>query len=138
MEIKNKIMKKYSFLAREGFIIANCNDDSITYKYPNSSKIMLNFMIDRDALSLAISTEEILNNNKYNKYNKYFDFFYVVKLLEPQLDFKDIHTDMYPNLLEKNIVTINNLFNKENECSTISHLQRIIRDYNKIRWLDNK
>ena len=44
MEIKNKIMKKYSFLAREGFIIANCNDDSITYKYPNSSKIMLNFM----------------------------------------------------------------------------------------------
>ena len=135
MEIKNKIMKKYSFLAREGFIIANCNDDSITYKYPNSSKIMLNFMIDRDVLSLAISTEEILNNNKYNKY---FDFFYVVKLLEPQLDFKDIHTDMYPNLLEKNIVTINNLFNKENEYSTISHLQRIIRDYNKIRWLDNK
>lgn len=134
METIEKIKEKYCFLLEKGYAIVECSCKSIVYKQQSSSKVILNFMIDRDKLSLAISTEYILNNKEYGKYDKYYDFFYIVKMLEPKIAFKNIHTDMYPSCLENNLIKIMELFNQKHEKRTIAHLQKIIKRYNKERW----
>ena len=134
METIEKIKEQYCFLLEEGYTIAECNCESIVYKQQNSSRVILNFMIDRDKLSLAVSTEYILNNKEYGKYDKYYDFFYIVKMLEPKIAFENIHTDMYSSWLKNNLIKIIELFDQKHEKRTIAHLRKIIKQYNKERW----
>ena len=134
MTLIDKIKETYSFLLEEGYKIEECNNESIVYKRQDPSRVILNFIVDRDKLSLAVSTEDMLDNKEYDKYEKYFDFFYIVKMLEPEISFENIYPGMYSSCLKNNLIEIEKLFSVEHEERTINHLRKIIRRYNKERW----
>ncbi len=62
MTLIDKIKETYSFLLDVGYTIEECNGESIVYQQQDPSRVILNFMVDRDTLSLAVSTEHILKN----------------------------------------------------------------------------
>lgn len=134
METIENIKETYSFLLQEGYAIVGCGYNFITYKAKITPKIILNFIIDRGHLSLAVSTEYILTNNEYSRYNKYYDFFYILKILNSKIAYEDIHTDMYSLCLEESLIEITEMFNQINIKETTRKLNEVIREYDRERW----
>lgn len=83
-------------------------------------------------MDFSISTEYLLNNEMYKR--KYYEFDYIIKLFNPEIAFKNIHTDMYPIFLKENLSQITKLFIPTNLNETVIKLGDIIKLYNRERW----
>jgi hypothetical protein len=131
------IKKNYSFLLDQNFEIKNIIDNGNLFSTANltgKSGLIFSFTLEKGEISLAISNQTILQNKKIVKYDKYYDMFYVTKLLDPKIDFSEITEKIYPNLIKKNIETLTSFLNDENLDKTLKAINKIAKDYDKIRW----
>ncbi|KES11474.1 coagulase'like protein [Snodgrassella alvi SCGC AB-598-O02] len=99
--------------------------------------MIFNFTLEKGMLSISLSTDEILKDKKIKKYDKYIDLFYLVKLLNPSINFKKINFSIYPSFINDNFNKLLLLFDKKNINETIKEINEISKNYNKTRWKNN-
>lgn len=99
--------------------------------------MIFNFTLEKGMLSISLSTDEILKDKKIKKYDKYIDLFYLVKLLNPSINFRKINFSIYPSFIKDNFNKLLLLFDKKNINETIKEINEISKNYNKTRWKNN-
>ena len=77
--------------------------------------MIFNFTLEKGMLSISLSTDEILKDKKIKKYDKYIDLFYLVKLLNPSINFRKINFSIYPSFINDNFNKLLLLFDKKHK-----------------------
>lgn len=138
---QEKIYTEYNVLYKNGFENNAIEDNGSLFSSVTCinkiTGMIFNFTIEKGMLSISLSTYEILNDKKINKYDKYIDLFYLVKLLNPSINYKEINSSIYPSFINDNFNKLVLLFDKKNINKTIKDINEISKNYNKIRWKNN-
>lgn len=140
METVEHIKETYRFLLEEGYTLTEYHPQtegrptSMVYTPHDASGVIFEFMVDRGSISLAVTTEAILTHAAYGPYDKYYDFFYLVKLLEPARSYADIHPAQYAECLKRHFGRLVALFGSAQVQSTLTRLAQIMHQYNQWRW----
>lgn len=138
---QEKIYTEYNVLYKNGFENNAIEDNGSLFSSVTCinkiTGMIFNFTIEKGMLSISLSTYEILNDKKINKYDKYIDLFYLVKLLNPSINYKEINSSIYPSFINDNFNKLVLLFDKKNINKTIKDINEITKNYNKIRWKNN-
>ncbi|MWP50271.1 MULTISPECIES: hypothetical protein [unclassified Gilliamella] len=133
-----KIHAEYKVLYENGFKDAAFENNGSLFSSVNcinqKTGFIFNFTVEKGMLSISLSTEDILTDKSINKYDKYFDVFYLVKLLNPSINFNEITPSIYSSFIHDNFNKLLLLFDKKNICKTIKEVNEISKKYNKLRW----
>ena len=135
--IDDYINTHYQFLFEQNFLLdkkieGDCYSSVLLMN--SELKLLFRFIFEKEILSVSITSSKILYDDKYNKFNKFYDFFYVSKLLNPNLNFSDINSLLYPTIIKTYWDDICVFFNEEKVDESIKKLKVIEREYNKKRW----
>ena len=132
------VKNEYSFLIERNFAIEDVIERGNLYSQAcltgSSANLIFCFTLEKGKLSVAVTSKHILNSKKYGKYSKYCDCFYLIKLLDPNIDFSDITPVIYPDFIQNNLNDLITLFNAEHTETTLKRLNKIIKEYDQIRW----
>lgn len=138
---QEKIHTEYNVLYKNGFEDKAIEDNGSLFSsvtcINKKTGMIFNFTVEKGMLSISLSAHEILNDKKINKYDKYIDLFYLVKLLNPFINFREINSSIYPSFINDNFNKLILLFDKKNINKTIKEINEISKNYNKIRWKNN-
>lgn len=138
---QGKIYTEYNVLYKNGFENKAIEDNGSLFSSVTCinkiTGMIFNFTLEKGMLSISLSTDEILNDKKIKKYDKYIDLFYLVKLLNPSINFRKINFSIYPSFINDNFNKLLLLFDKKNINETIKEINEISKNYNKIRWKNN-
>jgi hypothetical protein len=133
-----KIHSEYKILYENGFKDTSFENNGSLFSSVNcinqKTGFIFNFTVEKGMLSISLSTDDILTDKSINKYDKYFDVFYLVKLLNPSINFNEITPSIYSSFINDNFNKLLLLFDKKNICKTIKEVNGISKKYNKFRW----
>ncbi|MDO4729557.1 MAG: hypothetical protein Q4B43_11220 [Bacteroidota bacterium] len=135
LDIEDKIFKEYRILYDKGYVnesVENRGSLFSSLKCVNETiGLIFYFSIEKGFLSIAITTNELLNQKVF------FDFFYILKILYPQKTFEEIKLLSYDEEISINLRNIEELFSKKKIDTTLKEINMIMKKYSKIRWKMN-
>ena len=138
MDLESKIQSEYKFLYDNEFINESRIDNGQLFSSFNcvdyKSGLIINFTVEKNLLSIAISTKYILESKKFNSFNKFFDFLYVLKLLNQDRDFIQLKNMVYSIAIKDHLSEIKTLFNDCNVNQTVKKINELEKEYSKIRF----
>lgn len=138
MDLKYKLIPEYKFLYDNEFINESNIENGQLFSSVNcvdyKSGLIINLTVEKELLSIAISTKYILESKKFNSFNKFFDFIYVLKLLNQDTDFIQLKKMVYSKAIKDHLSGIKTLFDDSNVYQTVKKINQLEKEYSKIRF----
>jgi hypothetical protein len=133
MNVIEYVHDRYDFLLQRGFNIQVYGGSSAVSNslslYSQEENIVFYFIYEYDILSVQIGISEYVGDDEGA-----YDFFYIEKYLYPEKKFSEIFPSDYPSIIRDNYNSIVMLFDKNNIKDTIKALNKIMKDYDRVRW----